>query len=150
MEAAALGDPASPIETEVRRLRALLERGQFGPALAAAQALRAQVPENRDVLYMTAVSLRYLQRIPEALAMLAELERRYPDYSRLFQERGHCHVAMRSPEPAIQAFLRAVNLNRFPRAGMRCRCCSACQVNGRTPSTPRARRRSSQICRRSS
>jgi len=99
------------IETEVPRIRALLERGQFGPALAAAQALRAQVPENRDVLYMTAVSLRYLQRIPEALATLAELEKHYPDYSRLFQERGHCHVAMRSPESAIQAFLRAVNLN---------------------------------------
>jgi tetratricopeptide (TPR) repeat protein len=111
MEAATLGVPPSPIETEVRRLRSLLERGQFAPALAVAQALRAQVPENRDVLYMTAVSLRYLQRIPEALAVLAELERGYPDYSRLFQERGHCHVAMRSPEPAIQAFLRAVNLN---------------------------------------
>jgi tetratricopeptide (TPR) repeat protein len=110
-EAAALNAPPSPIETDVRRLRALLERGQFAPALAVAQALRAQVPENRDVLYMTAVSLRYLQRIPEALATLAELERTYPEYSRLFQERGHCHVAMRSPEPAIQAFLRAVNLN---------------------------------------
>jgi tetratricopeptide (TPR) repeat protein len=111
MEAVTLSAPPSRIDTEVRRIRALLERGQFGPALAAAQALRAQLPENRDVLYMTAVSLRYLQRIPEALSMLAELERHYPDYSRLFQERGHCHVAMRSPEPAIQAFLRAVNLN---------------------------------------
>src|SRR5260370_20599140 len=99
------------MDTEVRRIRALLDRGQFRPALAAAQALRAQVRENRDVLYLMAVSLRYLQRIPEALATLAELERHYPDYSRLFQERGHCHVAMRSPEPAIQAFLRAVNLN---------------------------------------
>jgi tetratricopeptide (TPR) repeat protein len=111
MEAAALSAPPSLIENEVPRIRALLERGQFGPALAAAQALRARVPDNRDVLYMAAVSLRYLQRIPEALAMLAELEKYYPDYSRLFQERGHCHVAIRSPEPAIQAFLRAVNLN---------------------------------------
>src|SRR6266481_1099956 len=111
MEAAALGAPPSPIDTEVRRIRALLERGQFGPALAAAQALRAQVPENRDVLYLMAVSLRYLQRIPEALAALAELERHYPDYSRLFQERGHCHVAMRSAGPAIAAFERAVNMN---------------------------------------
>src|SRR5580692_11509444 len=102
MQAATVSAPPSPIETEVRRIRALMERGQFGPALAAAKALRAQVPENRDVLYMMAVSLRYLQRIPEALAMLDELERLYPSYSRLFQERGHCHVAMRSAEPAIQ------------------------------------------------
>ncbi len=111
MEAAILSAPASPIETEIGRIRKLLEGSEFGPALAAAQALRAQVPENRDVLYMIAVSLRYLRRIPEALAMLGELERRHPDYSRVFQERGHCHVAMRSAKPAIEAFVRAVTLN---------------------------------------
>ena len=111
MESAALSAPASPIEAEVLRIRALLKDGHFAQALAAVQALRTEVPENRDALYMMAVSLRYLQRIPEALAALGELERRHPTYSRLFQERGHCYVAMRSAEPAIEAFLRAVNLN---------------------------------------
>jgi tetratricopeptide (TPR) repeat protein len=111
MQAASQSAPPSQIETEVRRIRELLGRSQFGPALAAAQALRAHVPENRDVLYMIAVSLRYLQRIPEALAVLAELEARYPGFSRVFQERGHCHVAMRSGEPAIEAFVRAVTIN---------------------------------------
>lgn len=101
----------SPIEEEVRRIRELLERGQFAPALAAAQALQADVPENRDVLYMIAVSQRYLQRIPDALATLAVCEKFHPDYSRLFQERGHCQVALREAEPAIEAYLRAVNLN---------------------------------------
>jgi tetratricopeptide (TPR) repeat protein len=111
MEAAALSAPPSPIETEVRRIRMLLRRSEFGPALAAAQALRSRVPENRDVLYMMAVSLRYLERFSEALAMLAELERYHPTYGRVFQERGHCYVAMRSAEPAVEAFLRAVSLN---------------------------------------
>jgi tetratricopeptide (TPR) repeat protein len=111
MQAVTESAPPSPIETEVRHIRELLGRSQFGPALAAAQALRAQAPESRDVLYMVAVSLRYLQRLPEALAMLAELERRYPNYSRLFQERGHCYVAMRAADPAIEAFVRAVTLN---------------------------------------
>jgi tetratricopeptide (TPR) repeat protein len=105
------GAAPSRIETEVLRVRALMEQGQFAPALAAVQALHPHVPENRDVLYMTAVSLRYLKRIPEALAMLAELEKHHPGYSRLFQERGHCLVAMRSAEPAVQAYLRAVTLN---------------------------------------
>jgi tetratricopeptide (TPR) repeat protein len=73
--------------------------------------LRDEVPQNRDVLYMLAVGLRYLTRIPEALATLAELERHHPGYARLFQERGHCHVATRAAEPAIEAFVRAVNLN---------------------------------------
>jgi tetratricopeptide (TPR) repeat protein len=111
MEAASPSTPPARIETEVLRIRALLEHSRYEEALAAAAALRPQVPKNRDVLYMMAVSLRYLQRIPEALATLAELERHHPDYSRLFQERGHCHVATRSAEPAIQAFLHAVNLN---------------------------------------
>jgi tetratricopeptide (TPR) repeat protein len=111
MQTADVSASPSVIETEMSRIRALLERGQFETALAVAQELRAQVPGNRDVLYLIAVSLRFLQRIPEALAMLAELERRFPHYSRLYQERGHCHVAMRSAEPAIQAFLHAVKLN---------------------------------------
>ncbi len=109
--AAVVDRPMSPVEAEVRRIRELLDRGEFEPAREAAQALLTQVPENRDVLYMLAVSQRYLQRIPDALATLARLERLYPTYSRLFQERGHCYVTLRSAEPAIEAFLRAVNLN---------------------------------------
>src|SRR5258708_2489627 len=105
MEAATLSAPPSPIETEVGRIRKLLEDSEFGPALAAAQALRTQDPANRDVLYLIAVSLRYLKRIPEALATLAELERRHPDYGRLFQERVHSHGAMGRSQPSIPASL---------------------------------------------
>jgi tetratricopeptide (TPR) repeat protein len=99
------------VETEVKRIRALLERSEFAAALVAAQALRAQAPENRDVLYMLAVAQRYVQRIPDALATLAELEKHHPRYGRLFQERGHCHVAVRAAAPAIEAYLKAVALN---------------------------------------
>jgi tetratricopeptide (TPR) repeat protein len=95
----------------VRRIRSHLDRSEFTEALRLARELRAEVPENRDVLYMAAVSQRYLKLIPDALATLAELEKHHPGYSRLFQERGHCYVAMRSAQPAIDAFLRAVNLN---------------------------------------
>jgi len=101
----------SAVEAEVRRIRALLDRSEFEPARAAADALLTQVPENRDVLYMLAVSQRYLQLIPDALGTLAHLEKLHPAYSRLFQERGHCYVSLRSAEPAIEAFMRAVNLN---------------------------------------
>jgi tetratricopeptide (TPR) repeat protein len=103
--------PVSRVEAEVKRIQALLQKGEVAAALQAAQTLRAEVPENRDVIYMIAVAQRYLQRLPEALATLAELERLHPEYSRLYQERGHCYVALRQAEPAIQAFLRAVNIN---------------------------------------
>jgi predicted Zn-dependent protease len=95
----------------VRRIRSHLDRSEFKEALRLAQELRPEVPENRDVLYMAAVSQRYLKLIADALATLAELERHHPGYSRLFQERGHCYVALRSAQPAIDAFLHAVNLN---------------------------------------
>jgi tetratricopeptide (TPR) repeat protein len=101
----------SRIETEVLRLRALLEKGELTEALEGAQSLLQEVPENRDVWYLIAVSQRYLKRIPEALATLARFEQLHPGYSRLFQERGHCYAALREAEPAIEAYLRAVNIN---------------------------------------
>jgi tetratricopeptide (TPR) repeat protein len=103
--------PTSRVEAEVLRLRALLQKGEFAAALADAETLLNQVPENRDVWYVIAVSQRYLQRIPDALTTLARFEQLHPNFSRLFQERGHCHVALKEAEPAIEAFLRAVNIN---------------------------------------
>jgi tetratricopeptide (TPR) repeat protein len=103
--------PSSGIETEVRRIRATLERSEFAPALAAALPLLKEAPGNRDVLYMIAVAQRYLQRIPEALATLGRLEEFHPDYPRLYQERGHCFVALRSAAPAIAAFEQAVKMS---------------------------------------
>jgi tetratricopeptide (TPR) repeat protein len=111
MQAAAITPGTSPIEAEVLRIRGLIERNQFGAALGAGEALAVQVPENRDVLYMIAVSQRYLNRIPDALATLERLEGYHPGFSRLFQERGHCFVAMRDAPQAIDAFIRAVNIN---------------------------------------
>ncbi|HET9107507.1 MAG TPA: sulfotransferase [Steroidobacteraceae bacterium] len=92
-------------------VRQLLDRGQFAEAARAAQALLAAGPPERDLLYMLAIAQRYLGQIPAALATLARLEELHPDYPRLHQERGYCHVAQRSAEPAIAAFERAVALN---------------------------------------
>ncbi len=101
----------SPIELEVQRIRELAKSNRHADALAAAQALAVEAPENRDVLYLIALSLRYLHRIPEALATLDRLEQLHPRYSRLYQERGHCYVALRDAPRAIDAFLRGVNIN---------------------------------------
>jgi predicted Zn-dependent protease len=111
MQAATLTRPKSRIEAEVLRIRGLLGKNRFADALGAAGTLLTEVPENRDVLYMIAVSQRYLGRIPDALSTLSRLEAVHPEYSRLFQERGHCMVAGGDPGAAIEAYLRAVNLN---------------------------------------
>ena len=102
---------ASQVDAEAKRVRALLEKGEFMQALAAAETLHRAAPEHRDALYMIAVCHRYLKRVPEALATLAELEKLHPQFSRLYQERGHCHVAQRDAAAAIPAFERALGLN---------------------------------------
>ncbi|HEV7984633.1 MAG TPA: tetratricopeptide repeat protein, partial [Steroidobacteraceae bacterium] len=101
----------SPIELEVRRIRELANNRRHVEALAAAEALAAQVPQNCDVLYLLALNQRHLIRIPEALATLERLEQLHPGFSRLYQERGHCHVVLKDAPRAIDAFLRGVNIN---------------------------------------
>ena len=103
--------PRSPVELEVHRIREVFKSGQYAQALHAAQMLAAQVPENRDVLYLIAMSQRYLRSVPEALATLDRLEQQHPRFSRLYQERGHCYVALRDAPRAIEAFLKGVNIN---------------------------------------
>jgi tetratricopeptide (TPR) repeat protein len=101
----------SRIESEVARMRALLERRQFAAAVATGVDLAAEAPESRDVLYMLALSQRLAGRTADALETLARLEALHPDFSRLHQERGHCHLAARNPGDALASFLRAVALN---------------------------------------
>src|ERR1700722_17189766 len=111
MTALAIAHVTSTVESEVSRIRVLLKERRFADGVAAASALREKVPENRDVLYLLALGQRYLIRTADALATLGELERFHPGYSRLYQERGHCYVAMKDGPQAIQAFLHAVAIN---------------------------------------
>ena len=103
--------PASRIEAAVLTARGLLQQGNYAGALELAEKLLGEVPENRDVLYLVAVSQRYLGRIRQALETLARFERSHPVHSRLFQERGHCQRAAGDTSAAILAYRRAVELN---------------------------------------
>jgi tetratricopeptide (TPR) repeat protein len=99
------------VEQEVQRIRELLKLRQPAAARRAAEALLVTVPENRDVLYLHAVAQRLAGEIPAALDALAALERLHPRFSGLYQERGHCYVALKQAPEAIDAFLHAVNIN---------------------------------------
>jgi tetratricopeptide (TPR) repeat protein len=99
------------IETEIRRIRGLLERSQFAEAVSALQIVLPLAPDDRDLLYMSAIALRYLDRVPEALGVLQRLERTHPGYPRLYQERGHCYAAKGSAGPAIEAYKQAVKMS---------------------------------------
>ncbi|HWX26764.1 MAG TPA: sulfotransferase [Steroidobacteraceae bacterium] len=103
--------PESRVEAEVHRAQELMQKRMFAAALAAAQTLLIEVPENRDVLYLVAACQRYLGHIDDALATLARLEALHPQYGRLFQERGHCYRVLGDQAAAIEAYQRAVALN---------------------------------------
>jgi tetratricopeptide (TPR) repeat protein len=111
MNAIASAPNSTSVEAEVQRVRTLLKERRFSESLAAAEALRLRLPENRDVLYLMAMNQRFLNNIPEALATLHSLQQQHPRFSRLYQERGHCYVAIKDAPNAIDAFLWGVNIN---------------------------------------
>ncbi|MGH8254091.1 MAG: tetratricopeptide repeat-containing sulfotransferase family protein [Steroidobacteraceae bacterium] len=102
---------ASKIEAQVLHARALMEARQFEQALALVSGMAVEVPENRDVLYMLAVNLRYLGHGRKALATLDELARLHPAFSRLYQEQGHTLRMLGERQGAIAAYRRAVESN---------------------------------------
>ena len=102
---------ARPIEPDVGRIRELSKHGLHSEALAAAESLAAAAPPNRAVLYLIAANQRCLNRIREALVTLQRLEDQDSRFSLLYQERGHCYTTLRDAPRAIDAFLRAVDIN---------------------------------------
>lgn len=96
---------------EMNRIRELTRQRCYGEALAAAHALSATLPKNRDLLYLLAVNQRCLNRIPDALTTLAQLESEHPHLSRLYQERGFCFLSVRDSGRAIAELQQAVRRN---------------------------------------
>src|SRR5271168_2539378 len=99
------------IGAEADRIRSLLRQQKFSEALAAAEALLAVSANQRDALLFAAVAQRFLGRIPAALSTLATLEQHHARFSRLYEERGLCFVVLKQAPQAIDAFVRAVNIN---------------------------------------
>ena len=93
------------------RLHELLRQNRFAELLTAAGALLAESPGQRDALLCMAIAQRFLGQIPDAFETLATLEQHHPRFSRLYEERGRCYVALRQAPPAIEAFLKAVHIN---------------------------------------
>jgi tetratricopeptide (TPR) repeat protein len=109
---AALTDPITmSVEQQVVQLRQLQQEGQHPQALQLALRLARELPENRDVMHLLARSQRHLGQVDDALQTLLVLEQHHPAFSRLHEERGHCHVVRRDATQAIDALLRAVNIN---------------------------------------
>ena len=101
----------SPLEAKVAGLRELQAADRHEEALQQALPLIASHPANRDLRLLAAISLRFLKRIDEALAMLDSLAEHHPHFSQMHLERGLCHVARRDAPAAIEALRNAVAIN---------------------------------------
>lgn len=66
---------------------------------------------DREASLRQAQDLRAAQRPTDALAVLAQLELDHPRFSRLHQERGHCHILLGDGPAALAALHEAVRLN---------------------------------------
>jgi len=103
--------PAFSVEDDIIRMRRLQQDGRHQEALEAAEGRLVDLPENRDLLLIAALSLRHLHRVADAMEVLDRLERLQPTFSRLHQERGLCQVQLKDAPNAIASLLRAVNGN---------------------------------------
>jgi tetratricopeptide (TPR) repeat protein len=102
---------ASAFVSELRSIQGLTRARRHTEALAAVRSLLRRAPSQRGALYLSAVNQRLLDQSKNALETLDALERAHPHYSLLFQERGHCYVALGDRARAIESFERAVELN---------------------------------------
>ncbi len=102
---------AAALDAEIAPIRELVKEHRFLDALRAVDALLPANSSHCELLYLRAVSQRMRGDTQAALATLAELERLHPRFSRLYQERGYCYIALKRAPEAIEAFLRGVNIN---------------------------------------
>ena len=93
----------------------LLERAkrllQAGDRLGAERQIRLALdsaPDDIEALYILAATLRYLDRLPDALAVLAKILSLRPNLARALQEIGHCRRRLGETPAAINAYERAV------------------------------------------
>ncbi len=83
----------------------------FEKALSVlATSIEAQ-PEDIDAHYYSAVCLRYLNRLDEALQRLSVLRKMAPNYGRGLQEEGHIYRAKGNLKQALHLYTRATHAN---------------------------------------
>ena len=85
--------------------------GQYAKSRAQGEALETRGLRSADGDLLIAAALFHEDRADEALARLAETERRYPPSPGLFSLIGHLHLARRNWRPAAAAFEKSLALD---------------------------------------
>jgi tetratricopeptide (TPR) repeat protein len=93
------------------QIEQLMRDKHFEKALAVLAPTIEARPEDIDALYYSAVCLRYLNRLDEALQQLSTLRKLAPNYGRGLQEEGHIYRAKGNLKQALHLYTRATHAN---------------------------------------
>ena len=108
----AVGDAiAAELTASIERATRAISNKEFATALSLLLPLRSEHPRNEEVLYLIAVSQRYLGDTDSALATIASLLECAPTHGRAYQEEGHNHRARGDAESALRAYSWACHYN---------------------------------------
>lgn len=93
------------------QIEQLMRDKRFDDALVALASIFETQTDSVDAFYYSAVCLRYLNRLDEALEQLKALRKIAPSYGRGLQEEGHIHRAKGNLKQALHLYTRATHAN---------------------------------------
>jgi len=104
---------AGPGEVHARlaAIREQIAAGQFDTALDALSKLLEEHPDDVELLYTRAVTLRYASRFDEARATIDRVKLLSPGHGRAHQEEGHLERSLGNHASALACYRRALQLN---------------------------------------
>ena len=88
-----------------------VKEARFEDALSLLSIVLKDHPDNVDVLYLAAVSARYLKKFDDSKKYIEHLLFNAPDMGRAYQELGHLNRDMGDEEKAVVHYRQACELN---------------------------------------
>ena len=88
-----------------------LQQGRIKAALTLCEQLLEDDANDTEVIYLAAVSCRYLTDYAKAITFLRQLVHLLPSYGRGYQELGHVYRATKDTDQAVENYLLAVKRN---------------------------------------
>ena len=88
-----------------------VKESRFEDALNLLKVLLRENPDHIDILYLSAVSTRFLKKFDDSRKHIEHLLFNAPDMGRAYQELGHLNRDMGNEEKAVMHYRQACELN---------------------------------------
>ena len=111
MEEDKLNIDETALSVDLSEATEAVKEARFEDALNLLSIVLKDHPDNIDVLYLAAVSARYLKNFDESKKYIEHLLFNAPDMGRAYQELGHLNRDMGDEEKAVVHYRQACELN---------------------------------------